>query len=339
MNLARIKFFGMMICSLCKVQTVTFSKLASAFETRADSSSSLRRIQRFMTEYVLDLEMIARFVVGLLPYKGPYTLSMYRTNWKFGQTNINVLTLAVTYDGIAFPVLFRLMSKSGNSNTAERIEIVNRFMRLFGSGSIKYHVADREFVGEDWLEYLNTMKIRYHLRIRENFHVVRHGKQIKASWLFCDLHINESRHLNCIYYVNNQQCYLSGSCIKNREGKPELQILVSFCDPEKALETYKERWQIETAFRALKSSGFNIEQTHLNNIERIGKLLSIVIVGFTWCYCVGVYRNEHIRKIRMLKHKRRAVSLFKYGLDLVSRYVLNPYSNREIDIFKFLSCT
>ena len=34
----------------------------------------------------------------------------------------------------------------------------------------------------------------------------------------------------------------------NKEGKPELQILVSFCNPEKALETYKERWQIETAF-------------------------------------------------------------------------------------------
>jgi transposase len=32
-------------------------------------------------------------------------------------------------------------------------------------------------------------------------------------------------------------------------GKPELQILVSLCNPEKALETYKERWQIETAFQ------------------------------------------------------------------------------------------
>jgi hypothetical protein len=84
MNMARIKFFGLMICSLCKVKAVTFSKLASAFETRADSSSSLRRIQRFIAEYVLDLDIIARFVVGLLPHKGPYTLSMDRTNWKFG---------------------------------------------------------------------------------------------------------------------------------------------------------------------------------------------------------------------------------------------------------------
>ncbi|MEA4868584.1 IS4 family transposase ISBf13 [bioreactor metagenome] len=139
MNLARIKFFGLMICSLYKVKTVTFSKLASAFETRADSSSSLRRIQRFMAEYVLDLDIIARFVVGLLPHKGPYTLSMDRTNWKFGETNINVLTLAVTYDGVAFPVLFQLMPKRGNSNTAERIAIVNRFIRLFGYESINLH--------------------------------------------------------------------------------------------------------------------------------------------------------------------------------------------------------
>jgi hypothetical protein len=41
----------------------------------------------------------------------------------------------------------------------------------------------------------------------------------------------------------------------------------------------------------------------------------------------------------MLKHKRRAVSLFKYGLELVSDYLLNPYSNRKIDIFNFLLCT
>jgi hypothetical protein len=39
MNLARIKFFGMFICALCKVQT------------GSKSDSSLRRIQRFMLRY------------------------------------------------------------------------------------------------------------------------------------------------------------------------------------------------------------------------------------------------------------------------------------------------
>ena len=33
MNLARIKLFGMFICTLCKVQSVAFNKLAIAFES------------------------------------------------------------------------------------------------------------------------------------------------------------------------------------------------------------------------------------------------------------------------------------------------------------------
>ena len=36
--------------------------------------------------------------------------------------------------------------------------------------------ADREFIGSEWLEYLNAMGIHYHIRIRENFNVVRHGQ-------------------------------------------------------------------------------------------------------------------------------------------------------------------
>jgi hypothetical protein len=60
---------------------------------------------------------------------------------------------------------------------------------------------------------------------------------------------------------------LSASKIKNKEGVPELHIIISFCKSESAQKIYKGRWQIETVFRALKTSGFNIEYTHLNDIE------------------------------------------------------------------------
>lgn len=99
----------------------------------------------------------------------------------------------------------------------------------------------------------------YHIRIRENFHVIRHGKESKAHWLFTDLKLGECKHLSGIYYVNGQPCYMSGSKIKDKEGKPELQILVSYCNAEEALDMYRQRWQIETMFKGLKSNGFNIE--------------------------------------------------------------------------------
>lgn len=340
MNLAQIKLFGMFICALCKVQTVGFEKLATAFETRSKSESSLRRIQRFMAEYCLDTDLIALLVFKLLPHKPPFRLAMDRTNWKFGSSNINILTLAVVYQGVAFPILYRMMPKFGNSNTGERIALLERYIRLFGVETIDCLLADREFVGEHWLDYLNQHRIKYHIRIRGNFYVdaPHSGKRIKASWLFSDVKIGSCKFLHRIYYVNNQLCYLSASKIRNKQGKPELQIIVSFNKEHNAQEIYKERWQIETAFRALKSSGFNIEDTHLTDIERIDKLFALVIVAFTWAY-VGIYVHLNLKMIKIKKHGRREKSLFKLGLTVIANVLLNPKNNWKIDVFKFLSCT
>ncbi|KAA6323036.1 hypothetical protein EZS27_027482 [termite gut metagenome] len=235
MNLARIKFLGLFICALCKVQTVGLEKLAVAFEGGSKSESSLRRIQCFIADYKLNTDLIAQLIFKLLPHKPPFRLALDRTNWKFGSTHINILTLAVVYQGIAFPILYKMMPKCGNSNTHERVGLLNRYIRLFGIDTIDCLLADREFIGEQWLKYLNHQGIRYHIRIRENFYVdaPHSGKRIKASWLFSDVKIGTAKFLYRIYYVNNQLCYLSASKVKNKEGIPQLQIIVSFNRPDR----------------------------------------------------------------------------------------------------------
>lgn len=340
MNLARIKFFGLFICALCKVQTVCFEKLAASFETDVGVGSSLRRIQRFMADYLLDTNLIARLVFKLLPHEPPYRLAMDRTNWKFGSTNINILVLAIVYKGVAFPVLIKMMPKFGNSSTSERIEIMQRYFDLFGTESIDCLLADREFVGDHWLEFLNTNHVRYHIRIRDNFWVVipRNKHRIKASWLFNSLKINQYVFIHGIVYVNGQLCYLSASKIKNKLGTPELQIIVSFNKPNEAQSLYKERWQIETAFRALKSNGFNIEDTHLTDIDRINKLFTILLVAFVWAYKAGIYLNS-LCPIKIKKHGRKAKSLFKYGLTFLANVLFANDLDKFRECCKFLSCT
>ena len=103
-NLARIKLISHLIIALCKVQTVTFEKLANAFDTQADSKSSLRRIQRFIANYTLDSSLIARLIFSLLPVQENLVLSIDRTNWKFGKVNINIFMLSIVYKGVTFPL-------------------------------------------------------------------------------------------------------------------------------------------------------------------------------------------------------------------------------------------
>jgi hypothetical protein len=340
-NLARIKLISLFICALCKVRTVCFEKCACAFDNACDAASSLRRIQRFMADYLLDTDIIARAVFGLLPHKPPFRLAMDRTNWKFGETNINVLTLAIVYKGVAFPILFTMLSKCGNSHTGERIALINRFIRLFGRNSIDCLLADREFVGYEWIKYLNDNAIHYYVRIRENFYVEnpRTGKRLKASWMFSGLKMNEIQFLHKIYRVNGELCYLSASKVKNKQGQPELQIVISYNKPENGIEIYRERWQIETAFRALKTGGFNIEDTHLTDIKRIEKLFSLVLIAFAWCYVVGIFLNDNGYLIRVKKDGKRTKSFFRHGLDFIAKLILNPDYKSDINIFNFLSCT
>lgn len=124
----------------------------------------------------------------------------------------------------------------------------------------------------------------------------------------------------------------------NKESVPELQIVVSFNKPGNAQTLYKERWQIESAFKALKTSGFNIEDTHLTDIERISKLLALVLIAFAWVYKAGIYLDE-LRPIKIKKHGRKAKSLFNYSLN----FIANLLFSNDIDKFKqcceFLSCT
>lgn len=123
MNPAQIKFFSLFISALYKVQIVCFEKLTGSFNSDVKMDLSLRRIQQFMLEYVLDTNPITSFWFLILPHKPPYRLALVRTNWKFGTKSINVLVLAIVYKGVTFPLLFLMMPKFRNSCTLKRIEL------------------------------------------------------------------------------------------------------------------------------------------------------------------------------------------------------------------------
>ncbi|MEC4115335.1 IS4 family transposase, partial [Myroides pelagicus] len=97
-----------------------------------------------------------------------------------------------------------------------------------------------EFVGEDWIGYLNDNRIEYYVRIRNNFKVYMLGKQkeITASRLFNNLKPGQTRQYHKIVSIHNQLRYISGTKLIT-DGKVDFCIIISFNKPEKALDTYK----------------------------------------------------------------------------------------------------
>lgn len=92
----------------------------------------------------------------------------------------------------------------------------------------------------------------------------------KAFWLFNQLKKGSYMHYKGLVYLGDNLVYLSGIKMFNPQtGKVEFVLIASFNQQDQAHINYKERWQIETMFRAMKSSGFNMEDTHLTDLNRL----------------------------------------------------------------------
>lgn len=347
-NEARIKFIVLIMTALIKVQSVSYQRLAEGFDNEVELSSSVRRIQRFFASFNLCSDLVARLLFKLLPdevfLNGKLQLTLDRTNWKFGTTNINILMIGVIYKGVALPLLWTFLGdKRGNSDQNERIALMERFIRLFGVQSIDFLTADREFIGDDWWNFLIFHKIRFFIRLRANMQVFVPGKgMVKAYWLFNYFGFDKGFPHPKIVKIGNCWVYLSGLKFINDKGKIEFLIVASYSsmDNQIALETYSKRWQIETMFKAFKTGGFNLEDTHLTDYQRLNKLLLITAIAFLWAYKVGIYRDNNIKKIVIKKHGRPAQSLFSYGLEFLAQALINFFPKKILlATIAFLSCT
>jgi hypothetical protein len=335
-NQARIVLLSQFILALIKVRTVNLSQLAEVFSGSAKISSNYKRLQRFLRHFDWELDWGATVIAQLFCPNDPWILSLDRTNWQFGKLDINFLVLGVVHRNICIPLLWVLLPKKGNSNTQERIALIERFLQIFSINKILYLTADREFKGGEWLKYLYDHQIHFCLRIAKDTLVLnKHQNRKLPVRRFFSLKVGESLFLNGVRNVWGVPVYLS--CIR---GQNELVILVSNHAPKESIARYKTRWCIETLFGCLKTRGFRLEDTHLQHLERLNKLFFVLAIAFAWCHAVGIWVQEQ-KAISIKKHGYPAQSLLHSGLAQFRRILINK-NQSDLNfsfLLNFLSCS
>ena len=186
---ARLSFLAQFLLALIKVRSVNLAELATGFGGSAKSESHYQRLQRFFRSFALDYASLARLLVRWVPVgEGPWYLTLDRTHWPFGQAELNLLVLGIAHHGIALPIFWTVLDKAGNSNTAERMALLQRFLTVFGVEKIAALLADREFVGEDWFTWLQQQRIPFHQRLKRDTLIPNAWNQlIRADRLFAAL--------------------------------------------------------------------------------------------------------------------------------------------------------
>lgn len=314
-NLARTKCFVSMILGVIASGSVQQHKASLAFEGKAKQKSVCERIRCFLKDFNFDFCAFARVIVAMTGLKGPFSLSLDRTNWQFGRLDINLLVLAVHVgEQFSVPILWKALPKKGNSNSQERIDLLQTFIDVFGCKRIGSLSADREFIGKPWIDYLIKNRIPFFIRIKEN-RLVEWGDEMKPIGKFFR-HLKKNEKRNIRFILGGHPLCFAGT----RSSKGDLVIIMSNQDKGNGLlDIYKKRWTIEVLFGNIKKNGFNLEDTHLTDLKRIEKLLAVVVSALLLCFLAG-RRAEKQTKTPFKKTKNTpAFSTFRRGFDYLRK--------------------
>ena len=323
-NKARLDCFTRMLLALFVTRTVNLSEMAVAMISRTEISSRYKRLQRFFRYFQIDYDLIAQFIFNLFFSGKQIYLTIDRTNWFWGKAKINILTLAIAYEGVAIPIFWCLLNKAGNATAVEHRAMLVRFIRIIGKDCIAGFLGDREFASAKIFAFCNDEHIPFYIRIKEGSLVkVKNKKLFKAKCLFAQLNLSERLEFQMVVSVYGQTVYLAGS----RSNRGELMIIATNQNLSNAVAIYLRRWEIECLFACLKGRGFRFEETHLVDRARIKKMMALLAIGFCWAHQTGEWR-AHNKPIRMCKHHdnlRPQNSYLRYGLDYIREIIINPF--------------
>jgi hypothetical protein len=173
--------------ALHKSRTVNLCQMAN-YSTRTEEISTgsiYKNYQRLVHNCKINQDDLAACILKMLDVDDcKLTLAIDRTNWMYGKKYVNLLVLSVCLLGCSIPIYWAELDGRGNSNTEQRKELLGRFVTELGAERVDCLLADREFIGEDWFQYLIQAGINFVVRIKSNMWMEACGNIIKAGNLF-----------------------------------------------------------------------------------------------------------------------------------------------------------
>lgn len=307
------------LLSILQAMIVTWSvnllKIASAFVSGTPVQSTFRRIQRFLMRVVIKQHDAARGIIDTLPDKGRLILSMDATAWQVGKKKYYVLAVGICFDGMALPICFAFLPGYEITSFVEEIEIMERVVSLIGRGRIECLLADREFGNSKFLKWLEINNIRYCIRLRENLYMRKDGekKGRKLRDVLSSLRVGDSVVLRDAHLTRgNDKVRIYAMRRTGRDGQESLIILASPVGYDCTDRLYRRRWTLETSFRGLKTAGFNMEDTHLND-KRFETMLTLLMVAYAAAFLCGLLKIDSLPIPLKKKDDVKRISIFRYG--------------------------
>ena len=290
-HLRRLKVLAKMISSCTKTKCCSLSGLSdtSASDIR-QSESRIKQVKRWLCSKWTDWDsFFAPYIAYLLTRLAQNGALVLAIDGSETGQDCCTLMLSVLWRGYSIPIVWMTrQGPKGHFSDQVHTDLVRRFSQVFCAESDCRVVllGDGEFDGSKLRSYCLEQGWGYVLRTSRDRQVDFGGEAGRIDKLLSLLHDREMVFLE--YGCNTSHAILW----RGKGFEHPIPLLTNMELGEMACKYYKRRFKIETMFKQLKSAGFQLQKSMLNDPERIQNLIIVAANAFLFTFCIGLIVKE-----------------------------------------------
>lgn len=297
-------------------------QIALKMADRAKVESRVKRISRWLDNDQIKEEIyFLPYAELLLQCLSLETLVLVMDGSVVGR-GCCALMISVIYKGRALPLAWRVrQAPKGHFPESFHMNLVDLVASVIPADARVVFLGDGEFDGVKLQGMMNGFGWHYACRTAKStvakwrdieFHLDELGERIKPGHL---IELKEVQFTRDAYGPVMVLC-----CWAKNEAEP-LYLVSNLSVAEEAIRYYQKRYRIETFFSDQKSRGFNIQKSHIEDPQRLSRLLIGSCLAYLWIIYLGsLCKLEGWQRV-IHRTDRCDLSLFQLGLRLLEHFM------------------
>ncbi len=329
----RLNVLGAMISGILLQGSSRLSDLGRANPEHKQQSSKEKQYKRWlMSEHTCYQVHYLPYITALLENLSSQGNLVFSIDGSTAGRGCMVLMFSVIYQKRAIPVVWTVVkAKKGHLPEAMHQGLLARLAEMVPTDCRITMLGDGEYDGCQWQADILSHGWDYVLRTSSSKLIGEENGEMLPLKQLAPVPGHTTFTLTDVCFT--QQGYGPVNVVVWHEGKYKeaIYLLTNLDFPPLITQLYKKRFSIETFFSDQKSRGFNIQRSHLDDPQRLAKLLIASCLAYIFCILAGVMGRESNLYPLIHRKDRCDLSLFSLG----KRFIELLVDLRQWRIFSF----
>jgi hypothetical protein len=154
-------------------------------------------------------------------------------------------------------------------------------------------IADREFRSKAWRRLIGK-ELNWHFVIRLSADRTWVYLPDRPACRLRDLNVQkgEAYYWTGVYLTKQKDGPYQMAAVWVEDAEQPWLLISDLPDPRILPQIYLKRWSIESSFRDLKSYGFDLEASRIDDIDRFNRLLLGLVLAYGWAVRIGHWLDQ-----------------------------------------------